>query len=248
MLLNELENYTAQLLEVSRFRDYCPNGLQVEGRSEVRSVVSGVSASLALLEAAAEAGADAVLVHHGYFWKGEDSRLTGVKKRRLDVLFAHGMSLLAYHLPLDAHPQYGNNALLGKALGAEVEGAFGEQAIASYGSLRAPAVLSRWAEQLGAALRRAPLVIGDGAREIRRVAWCSGGGQGYFEEAVRLGVDAFVTGEVSEYNVHLARETGVAFISAGHHATERFGVQALGAHWAEKFGISHRYVEVENPV
>jgi dinuclear metal center YbgI/SA1388 family protein len=248
MLLHELENYTARLLEVARFQDYCPNGLQVEGRRAVRRVVSGVSASLALLEAAADAEADAVLVHHGYFWKGEDSRLVGVKKRRLDVLFASGMSLFAYHLPLDAHPLYGNNALLGKALGAEAEGTFGEQALACFGTLPAPRTLAPWTDALAAALARAPLVIGEAERPVRRVAWCSGAGQGYFEAALALGVDAFVTGEISERYVHLAREAGVAFVCAGHHATERFGVRALGEHWAEAFGLEHRYVEVENPV
>jgi dinuclear metal center YbgI/SA1388 family protein len=189
-----------------------------------------------------------VLVHHGYFWKGEDSRLVGVKKRRLDVLFASGMSLFAYHLPLDAHPLYGNNALLGKALGAELEGAFGEQALACFGTLPAPRALADWTDALAATLGRAPLVIGEAGRPVRRVAWCSGAGQGYFEAALALGVDAFVTGEIAERHVHLAREAGVAFVCAGHHATERFGVRALGEHWAETFDLEHRYVEVENPV
>jgi len=248
MLLSELENYTGQLLEVERFRDYCPNGLQVEGRGEVRRLVSGVTASMDLLKAAVTLGADALLVHHGYFWKGEDARITGIKRARLEWLLRHDVSLLAYHLPLDAHPQLGNNAQLARVLGAEVEGWFGEQNVAAHGCLSEPLALSVWAERVGNHLTRPPLVIGDADKPIRRVAWCSGGAQGYFEEAVRLGVDAYLTGEISEQNVHVARETGVAFISAGHHATERYGVQALGAHLAERFGIEHRFVEIPNSV
>jgi dinuclear metal center YbgI/SA1388 family protein len=247
MLLSELENYTGQLLEVERFRDYCPNGLQVEGRGEVKKLVSGVTASLDLLKAAVEMGADAVLVHHGYFWKNEDSRVVGVKRARLEWLLRHNVSLLAYHLPLDAHPQLGNNAQLAGMLGAEIEGWFGEQNIAAHGSLSGPLPLSAWIGKVADNLGRMPLAIGDANKPVRRVAWCSGGAQGYFEEATRLGVDAFLTGEISEQSVHVARETGVAFIAAGHHATERYGVQALGAHLAERFGIEHCFVEISNP-
>jgi dinuclear metal center YbgI/SA1388 family protein len=248
MLLKELENYTGQLLEVERFRDYCPNGVQVEGRGEIKRLVSGVSASLDFLQAAVAAGADALLVHHGWFWKNEDARITGIKRARLEWLLRHDVSLLAYHLPLDAHPQLGNNAQLAEKLGARIDGWFGEQNLAAHGALSAPLSLAHWARQVGEALGRTPLVIGAAEREIRRIAWCSGGAQGYFEEAVRLGVDAFVTGEISEQNTHMARETGVAFVAAGHHATERYGVQALGAHLAERFGIEHRFIEIANPV
>lgn len=248
MLLKELENYTGQLLEVERFRDYCPNGVQVEGRNEIKRLVSGVSASLDFLKAAVAAGADALLVHHGWFWKNEDARITGIKRVRLEWLLRHDVSLLAYHLPLDAHPQLGNNAQLAGKLGARIDGWFGEQVLAAHGELSAPLELSAWARQTGEALGRTPLVIGEPGREIRRVAWCSGGAQGHFEEAVRLGVDAFLTGEISEQNTHVARETGVAFVAAGHHATERYGVQALGAHLAERFGIEHRFIDIANPV
>ncbi len=247
MLLKELENYTGQLLEVDRFRDYCPNGLQVEGKSEIRKLVSGVTASLELLKAAVAAGADAVLVHHGWFWKGEDARVVGVKRARLEWLLRHGVSLLAYHLPLDAHPQVGNNARLAALLGFETGGCFGEQGIAFHGRTIEPQTLAGLAAWVAASLDRPPLVIGDAARPIRRVAWCSGGGQDYFEEAVRLGADAFLSGEISERHVHLARETGVAFIAAGHHATERYGVQALGEHLAGRFGIEHHYMEIPSP-
>lgn len=247
MLLKELENYTGQLLEVERFRDYCPNGLQVEGKGEVRKLVSGVTASLDLLKAAVEADADAVLVHHGWFWKGEDARIVGVKRARLEWLLSHDISMLAYHLPLDAHPQLGNNAQLAARLGFETAGNFGEQGIAVYGHLGKELPLGALAARVADVLARPPLVIGMENQPVGRVAWCSGGGQDYFEEAVRLGVDVFLSGEISEQHVHLARETGVAFIAAGHHATERYGVQALGGHLAAQFGIEHRYIEIDSP-
>lgn len=248
MQLSELESYIGQLLEISRFRDYCPNGVQVEGRAEVKTLISGVSASLDLLKAATEAGADAILVHHGWFWRSEDMRVTGIKRARLSHLLRHDVSLLAYHLPLDAHPELGNNAQLARLLGFTAEGWFGEQNIAAWGIPAQTLPLAELARLAGARLAREPLVIGDGAKPIRRIAWCSGAAQDYLGEAVKLGVDAFLTGEASEQTVHLARESGVAFIAAGHHATERYGVQALGEHLAQKFGLAHRFVEISNPV
>lgn len=248
MLLKELERYIGQLLEISSFRDYCPNGLQVEGRPEVRHIVSGVSASLDVLKAASAAGADAVLVHHGYFWKSEDARITGIKRARISHLFEHGMSLLAYHLPLDAHPVLGNNAQLAKLLGFQQEERFGEQNVAALGRLSKPMSLHNLSALVAKKLHRQPLVVGEDGAIIRRVAWCSGAAQDYLCAAIERGVDAFLTGEVSEQSVHLARESGVAFISAGHHATERYGVQALGAHLAQEFGLKHQFIDVENPV
>lgn len=248
MKLTELLDYTGQLLQVDRYRDYCPNGLQVAGRDEVRTLVSGVTASMALLEAALEAGADAVLVHHGYFWKGEDPRLVGIKRDRLKLLLAHDMSLIAYHLPLDAHPELGNNAQLAQCLGMVAEGGFGEQMLAMHGHLKEEMGLGVFSDRIASVLGRPPLVIGDAMKPVRRVAWCTGAAQDALEQAVTLGVDAFVTGEVSERTVHLARESGVAFIAAGHHATERYGVQALGEHLANQFGLRHQYVEIDNPV
>lgn len=248
MKLKELLDYTGQLLQIDRLRDYCPNGLQVEGRAEIGMIVSGVSASMALLQAAADAGADLVLVHHGWFWKNEDARVIGIKRDRLKFLLERDISLAGYHLPLDAHPELGNNAQLGKLLGFEVEGWFGEQPIAAHGRLAQPMRLSDLEALVSLKLERPPLVIGDSEKPIRRIAWCSGGAQDYLTQAVALGVDAFITGEVSEHTVHLSRESGVAFISAGHHATERYGVQALGEHLAQRFGISHRYIEIANPV
>lgn len=250
MQLNELETHLNQLLDAPRFRDYCPNGLQVEGRSEVRKLVSGVTASLDLLQAAVAAGADAVLVHHGYFWRGENPCLTGIKRRRIALLLEHNISLLAYHLPLDAHPQLGNNTQLGRKLGFIEAGRFGEQDIAIHGSLPQALTLAELAEKVERILSRQPLVIGDEAKPVQRVAWCTGAAQDYFDEAINLGlgVDVFITGEISEQTVHAARESGVAFIAAGHHATERYGVQALGEYLAQKFGITHQFIDVDNPV
>ena len=248
MRLYELRDYIESKLEVSRFRDYCPNGVQVEGRSEVRRIATGVTASQAVLEAASAWGADAILVHHGYFWRNEDASITGIKKRRIAHLLQHDVSLLAYHLPLDAHAELGNNAQLGKRLGFIEQGRFGEQDIACYGLLAQPQTLAQLAQTISDGLQRAPQVIGDLNFKVVRVAWCSGGGQSYFEQAIALGVDAFMTGEISEQNVHVAQETGVAFIAAGHHATERYGIQALGQHLVEQFGFEHRFFDQHNPV
>ena len=244
----ELEHYTRQLLDTSRFQDYCPNGLQIEGKAEVRKIVTGVTASLALLEAAVAADADAILVHHGYFWKNEAAPIVGVKHRRIKLLLDHGISLFAFHLPLDGHPQLGNNVQLGKRLGFEVDEWIGDQGLIAVGRLTAPAALKIVEKRVTEALGRLPLVIGDPEKTIARVAWCSGGAQGYLEQAAAQGVDAYLTGEASEHNVHFAREAGIAFISAGHHATERYGIQALGDHLAAQFGLDHRFIDIPNPV
>jgi len=246
--LFEVLDYTAQLLDAMRFKDYCPNGLQVEGRAEIHKLVSGVTASQALLQAALDAGADAILVHHGYFWRNEAPQVIGIKRKRLGLLIRNDISLIAYHLPLDAHPELGNNAQLGKRLGFEAEGLFGEQKIAVYGRLPQTESLGGLAARVGEYLGRAPLWIGEVSRPVRRVAWCTGAAQDYFAEAISLGVDVFITGEISEHTVHLARESGVAFISAGHHATERYGVQALGEHLAGRFGLKHQFIDIDNPV
>jgi dinuclear metal center YbgI/SA1388 family protein len=220
----------------------------VEGRAEVCRIASGVTASQRLLEAATAWNADAILVHHGYFWRNEDAVVTGIKKRRIAHLLRHDVSLLAYHLPLDVHAELGNNAQLGRRLGFTEHGRFGEQDIACHGELVQTQTLTQLTRQITHSLQRAPLVIGDGDPTIRRIAWCTGAAQGYFDAAIALGVDAFLTGEISEQNVHMAQETGVAFIAAGHHATERYGVQALGAHLADHCGIEHQFFDLENPV
>lgn len=243
-----LLEYLDGLLMPGKFRDYCPNGLQVEGCDEIRRIVTGVTASQALLDAAVHRQADAILVHHGYFWKGEDGRLTGIRRRRLATLLANDINLLAYHLPLDAHPELGNNAQLAARFGWLPEGRFGEQDMAWFGSLAEPCDLQQLVDRIGEELGRPPLVIGDLHRPVRRIAWCSGGAQGYFEQAIALGVDAYLSGEISEQTVHLARESGVAYLAAGHHASERYGVEALGRHLADRFGIDCQFVDVDNPV
>ena len=248
--LKELEAYCNRLLEVDRFRDYCPNGLQVEGRPAVQRLVCGVTASQALIEAAIEAEADAILVHHGYFWQGEDPRVTGMKQRRLRSLLGHDISLLAYHLPLDAHPVYGNNAQLAKRLGLSVEGRFGPEQpeLGLYGRPSRPLSVAEFGALLERELDRPPLHIAGGADTIRSLAWCSGAAQGYIEQAAALGVDAYLTGEVSEQTVHVARECGLHFFAAGHHATERDGVRALGTHLAQEFGLEQQFIDIPNPV
>ncbi len=248
MKREELVNYLDGLMVPGKFRDYCPNGLQVEGSCEVTRLIAGVTASQALLNVAVERQADAILVHHGYFWKGEDGRVTGIRRQRMATLLANDINLLAYHLPLDAHPELGNNAQLALRLGWLPDGRFGEQDIAWLGTVAEPVDVSTLTAKVARVLGRPPLVIGDGARPVRRIAWCSGGAQGYFEQAIALGVDAYLSGEISEQTVHLARESGVAYLAAGHHATERYGVQALAEHLAQRFGIICDFVDVENPV
>lgn len=248
MLLHELNDYIARLLETGRFRDYCPNGVQVEGRADIRRIAAAVTASQRVLEAAAAWGADAILVHHGYFWRNEDASITGIKKRRIAHLLRNDISLLAYHLPLDAHAELGNNAQLGKLLGFFELGRFGEQDLACHGELGQTQTLGELGRRIGERLQRTPLVVGDAERSISRIAWCSGAAQGYFEAAIALGVDAFLTGEISEQNVHVAEETGVAFIAAGHHATERYGIRALAGHVAERFNLDHKFFDQDVPV
>jgi dinuclear metal center YbgI/SA1388 family protein len=244
---SEIERYLSDLLSPESFRDYGPNGLQVEGVPEVRTLVSGVTASLALIDAAIAEGADAILVHHGLFWRGQDGRLTGWLKERVARLIVNRINLFAYHLPLDAHAELGNNAQFGARLGLSADGRFGEQSlgfIGDAGNLRSVDALGA---AVGSALGRAPLVLPGDGRALARIAWCTGGAQGWFEDAVAAGADAYLTGEVSEPQAHLARETGVAFLSCGHHATERYGAPAVAAHVAERFGLSHRFIEIGNP-
>jgi dinuclear metal center YbgI/SA1388 family protein len=236
-----------ELLRPESFEDYGPNGLQVEGRCEVRRVVSGVTASLALIDAAIDAGADALLVHHGLFWRGHDGRLSGWLKQRVARLLGAGLNLFAYHLPLDAHAELGNNARLGLRLGLRANARFGAQAL---GFIADAADLTRseaLAARVATALGRAPLLLPGDGRELRRIAWCTGGAQGLLEEAIVAGADAFLSGEVSEPQAHLARESGVAYLACGHHATERFGVQAVGEWLAARCGIEHRYIDIDNP-
>lgn len=245
-LVQEADRY----LNTSAIQDYCPNGLQVEGNPQVRRIVSGVTASQALVEAAIEAEADVVLVHHGYFWKNEDPRVIGMKQRRLKALLSHDISLLAYHLPLDVHPEVGNNVQLARLLDLNIEGPLepgNPRSVGLVGSLASPMAPEQFAELLRDRLKRAPLVI-EGCSPIRRIAWCTGAAQGYIEKALAAGVDAYLTGEASEPTVHVARENELSFFGAGHHATERYGVQALGDYLARHFAIEHRFIDCPNPV
>lgn len=236
-----------ELMEPARFRDYCPNGMQVEGKRDIGLVATGVTSSLAFIEAAIAAGADALLVHHGLFWKGDDMRVIGPRRSRLGLLLANEVNLFAYHLPLDALAELGNNAQLGTRLGLAADAWFGEQQIGCVGSLGSAVSAGDFARRVGTALAREPLLIGDQAMPVRRVAWCSGGAQGYFEEAIAAGCDLYLSGEISEQTTHLAREAGVAYIAAGHHATERYGTEAVGRYLAGRFGIRHVHIDIDNP-
>ncbi len=250
MQRDELIAYCDSLLNVSAFADYAPNGLQVEGRGAVCRIVSGVTASQALIEAAIEQGADTVLVHHGYFWKNEDARVIGMKRKRLAALLRHDINLIAYHLPLDGHPELGNNAQWAKALGlADVRGFLGKPGaeIGVRGVLPKAVSGGELKRMLELILGRPVLHVPGNERPVRSLGLCSGGAQGYIGEAAEAGLDAYLTGEVSEHTVHVAREMGIHFHACGHHATERFGVRALGEHLAERFGIEHRFIDIDNP-
>lgn len=247
----ELLAYIDDTLETARFRDYCPNGLQVEGSDTVSHIVSGVTASQALLEAAIDMNADTILVHHGYFWRGEDARVVGIKQQRLKLLLTHNINLIAYHLPLDAHAELGNNVQLAQRLNIEVDGRIsgsGDPAIALCGCLPEASSLNSFTAQIRQALQREPMVIQGHDRPIQTVGWCTGAAQSYLAQAAELGLDAFISGEISEPTVHLAREMGINYIAAGHHATERYGVQALGQRLAQQFNISHHFIDIDNPV
>ncbi len=244
---DELDKHLASTLDINRFQDYCPNGLQVQGRSRIRSVVSGVTASLALLEAALEKQADMVLVHHGYFWRGEDPRVIGHRQKRLSLLLQNEMNLFAYHLPLDAHPVMGNNAQLGLRLGLEASARFGEQELGWIGKSSAKTV-AELAIVVERVLGREPMVIGDPGQAIDLVAWCTGAAQNALEDAITAGASVYLSGEISEQTVHLSRESGVPYIACGHHASERYGVQVLGDYLSHKFGIRHEFIDIPNPV
>ena len=246
--INELTHYTQQLMQAERFKDYCPNGLQVEGRQTIGQIVTGVTASMALVEAAHEAKADLILVHHGYFWRNEDARIIGIKRNRIAYLMKHDLNLMAYHLPLDAHPQYGNNVQLGKRLGLHAISYVGDENLVAYAELAEPLKLGDFLQKIELSLNRRALLIGDGNKVVTKVAWCTGAAQSYIENAATLGAEVFISGEISEQTTHLALEMGVAYVAAGHHATERYGVQALGEHLADKFNIEHEFIDINNPV
>ncbi len=245
--LYDLEKYINELLGIDQFNDYAPNGLQVEGRQEVRKIATGVTASQSLLDQAIAWGADAILVHHGYFWRGEDQPIVGMKQRRIKSLLQADVSLLGYHLPLDAHPELGNNAQLAKRIGMTVSDTFAK-GVGFVGMLQTPCSGAHLAQSIAQSLQREPLHIAGSDRHIQSIAWCSGGAQGYLAEAAALGVDAYLTGEASEQSYHQAMELGIHFFAAGHHATERYGIQALGEYLVQQFGLEHHFFEIPNPI
>ncbi len=248
MQLKQLCDFCDEYLKVDDFNDYCPNGLQVEANPRVEHIVCGVTASQALIEAAIEQGADTLLVHHGYFWKGESQVITGYKARRISSLIKNEINLLAYHLPLDAHAEVGNNVQLARLMDWQLTGNSGEQGLLFEGRLSQPQSLVQLTGDIDTRLDTKAMAIDGGDHDIERIAWCSGAAQGFIEAAAASGVDAFVSGEISEPSFHLARELGVHYIAAGHHATERFGVQALAAEIADRFGVRHQYIDIANPV
>lgn len=246
-----LLTYLNQLLKPEKVKDYCPNGMQVEGKTTIKRVVTGVTASYALIEKAIEIEADAIFVHHGYFWRGENPQITGMKYKRLKALLSNDINLYAYHLPLDVHPEFGNNAQLAKLLGISVENALEQDkpsSVAMKGRLAKPTKLQDFADLVSLRLNREPLVISGGDHLIDTVAWCTGGGQGFIEQAADQNIDAFVTGEMSEQTTHVAKEMNIHFLAAGHHATERYGAKAVGEHLQDSFDVEVCFIDIDNPV
>ncbi len=243
----ELNNYCKTLLNIDSFKDYCPNGLQIEGKTEIKKIISGVSITLELIETAIAQNADAIFVHHGFFWKNEKPILIGAKRKKIALLLKHNINLFAYHLPLDAHPTLGNNIQLGQKLGitnmSPVKNSYVWQ-----GAFKTEITLDNLSSLLTKTLKRQPLTFSPKHKKIKTIAWCTGGAQSYLETAIELGVDAYLTGEVSEQSPYTAIENDIIFISAGHHATERYGVQALGQHLENKFSFDHHYIEISNIV
>ncbi|MCU7938161.1 MAG: Nif3-like dinuclear metal center hexameric protein [gamma proteobacterium symbiont of Bathyaustriella thionipta] len=242
----DIVTYCDDYLDIGIFKDYCPNGLQVEGKESIKHIVSGVTASQALIDAAIAQQAELLLVHHGFFWKGENPVLTGIKKRRLKALLVNDVNLLAYHLPLDANKTLGNNALLAKKLDIKIEQYFSSNEIALAGTIKQQSG-NDFRQCITDVLGREPLHI-EVDRMISKVALCTGAAQNYISQAIELGVDAFISGEVSENTWHIAKESNIHYFAAGHHATERYGVQALGEHLAAQFGLKHTFIDINNPV
>lgn len=237
------------LLQPERFKDYCHNGLQVEGKPVIRHLVSGVTASEALIQAAVDCDADAILVHHGLFWRGFDGQVSGWMRKRLALLLRHEINLFAYHLPLDAHPELGNNAQLGKKLGLSASSAFGDQSLGLLGQSTGPGWSSdaEFAAHVESVLERPVTLVSSHNGPVSRFGWCTGGAQIYFEPAIAAGAQVFLTGEISEPQAHYARECAVSYIACGHHASERYGAPAVAAKVAADFGIRHTFIDIPNP-
>lgn len=249
--IQALEHYCDELLCSARFEDYCPNGLQVEGVARVERLAAAVTANQSVIDAAIAWGADALLVHHGYFWRGENPCVVGMKKRRIGALLGAEVSLLAYHLPLDAHPELGNNAQLGRRLAfppAELMWPGDPTAVGNVVTLPESCSLDALCARLHAVTGREPLLIGEARRDVSRIAWCTGAAQGYVDRAAAIGAEVYISGEISEPTVHIARERGVAYIAAGHHATERYGVQALASRLADAHDLEWTFIDCDNPV
>ena len=251
MKLNQLVNYLNSELEIHKFKDYCPNGLQVEGKGEVHTIVTGVTACQELIDQAVAINADAILVHHGYFWKGEPEAIAGIKKQRIQTLLKHDISLIAYHLPLDCHSVWGNNVQLADMLDFEITGPIDpndSRTPGNIGRLKQPMTAKQLSDHINVSLERAPQHIGEEDDLIETVAWCTGGAEGYMQFAINQGIDAYITGEINEPAVHNARESGTHFYAAGHHATERYGAKALGKHLAQEFQLDVHFIDIDNPV
>ncbi|WP_064664184.1 Nif3-like dinuclear metal center hexameric protein [Pseudoalteromonas sp. MQS005] len=250
MQRREFNQLLNTLLKPETINDFCPNGLQVEGKDEIRTIVTGVTASQALIDAAIENNADAILVHHGYFWKGESQPITGMKKRRVAALLAKDINLFAYHLPLDIHPEMGNNAQLAQLLDIEIEAGLEptNNSVAMKGRLKTPLTGSEFAKKISQVLKREPLTSLVRTDKIETIALCTGGGQGYVDLAAEQGIDAYLTGEASEQTIHSSREQNIDFFAAGHHATERYGIKALGEYLAKQHGFDVTFIDIDNPV
>jgi len=251
MKLNQLVNYLNSELEIHKFKDYCPNGLQVEGKGEVHTIVTGVTACQELIDQAVAINADAILVHHGYFWKGEPEAIAGIKKQRIQTLLKYDISLIAYHLPLDCHSVWGNNVQLADVLDFEITGPIDpndSRTPGNIGRLKQPMTAKQLSDHINVSLERAPQHIGEEDDLIETVAWCTGGAEGYMQFAINQGIDAYITGEINEPAVHNARESGTHFYAAGHHATERYGAKALGEHLAQEFQLDVHFIDIDNPV
>jgi len=246
----KLENILTEFMQPHRVRDFTVNGMQVQGKDTVTKVITGVTASQALIDAAVAQQADAILVHHGYFWKNESPAITGIKYNRIKTLIKNDINLYAYHLPLDIHPELGNNVELAKLLGITVRRGlepWDKASVALVGKFEEEISTAELTQRIETQLNRAPLVV-DAGKPIKSVAWCTGGGQSYIELAIEQGIDAFISGEASEQTIHLAREAGMSFFAAGHHATERYGVKALGEWLAEEKGLDVTFIDIDNPV
>lgn len=248
----ELESYLTELLKPQQIKDFTPNGLQIQGNENITKVITGVTASKALIDRAIAEQADAILVHHGYFWKNESYVIRGMKHDRIKALLLNDINLFAYHLPLDIHPTLGNNAQLARLFDIkeieplEVGNAL---SVAMQGHFEQPCSAEELSQLINRLLERDCLHIpAPSNKPIKTIAWCSGGGQGYIELAAEQGIDAFLTGEVSEQTTHIAHEMDIHFFAAGHHATERYGIKALGEHLAEKHGLEVIFVDIDNPV